>query len=92
MNNDSKFTLIVIGCVIFFISLIGMIIYGYKTFAISPLDQKAEKDYSHHFALVAEENENDYWRLVKKRSRGVGGEKSCQSGVCRTEKKPIMMS
>ncbi|MFD2211223.1 sugar-binding protein [Virgibacillus halophilus] len=66
MNNDSKFTLIVIGCVIFFISLIGMIIYGYKTFAISPLDQKAEKDYSHHFALVAEENENDYWRLVKK--------------------------
>lgn len=66
MTKDSKFTLIVICGVIFFISFMGMIIYGYKTFAISPLNQKAEEASSHHFALIAEENENDYWRLVKK--------------------------
>ncbi|MFZ3577163.1 sugar-binding protein [Virgibacillus sp. DJP39] len=41
-----------------------MFIYGYKTFYIAP-EQVTSKDYAYHFALIAEESDNDYWRLIE---------------------------
>ncbi|ASK62504.1 hypothetical protein CFK37_10265 [Virgibacillus phasianinus] len=53
-------------CSVFFvISVVGMFIYGYKTFYIEP-EQVVSKSYAYHFALIAEESDNDYWRLVEK--------------------------
>lgn len=41
-----------------------MLLYGYKTFYIES-SNATSKDYTHHFALIAEETENDYWRLIE---------------------------
>lgn len=42
-----------------------MFIYGYKTFYIEP-EKVVSKSYRYHFALIAEESDNDYWRLIEK--------------------------
>ncbi|TFJ91438.1 sugar ABC transporter substrate-binding protein [Lentibacillus salicampi] len=42
-----------------------MLIYGYKTFFIQT--EKVESaDYAYHFALIAEEADNEYWRQIEK--------------------------
>ncbi|MFJ7936111.1 sugar-binding protein [Sporosarcina sp. NPDC096371] len=46
-------------------SFMGMIVYGYKTFYIQK-ETVAPNEYSYHFALVSEEIDNEYWRLVEK--------------------------
>lgn len=42
-----------------------MFIYGYKTFYIGH-EKVVSKSYPYHFALIAEESDNDYWRLIEK--------------------------
>lgn len=51
-----------------------MVIYGYKTFYIEP-EEVVSSNYSYHFALVAEESDNDYWRLVEKGAKQAAREK-----------------
>ncbi|MBM7599959.1 ribose transport system substrate-binding protein [Virgibacillus halotolerans] len=58
---------------VFLISFIGMLIYGYKTFYIES-DTTTSKEYKYHFALIAEETENDYWRLIEKGARKAAAE------------------
>lgn len=48
----------------FLISFSGMIYYGYKTFYIEKSVAVSE-DYTHHFVLIAEEVENEYWKLIE---------------------------
>ncbi|SFB01736.1 ribose transport system substrate-binding protein [Lentibacillus halodurans] len=63
--SNSKLLLYTLSGVVFCISLIGMVIYGYKTFFIQT--EKVESaDYSYHFALIAEEADNEYWRQIEK--------------------------
>ncbi|WP_246202507.1 sugar-binding protein [Virgibacillus doumboii] len=50
--------------VIFCICFIGMLIYGYKTFFIET-EKVESRDYTYHFALIAEEADNEYWRLIE---------------------------
>lgn len=51
-----------------------MVIYGYKTFYIEP-EEVVSKSYRYHFALIAEESDNDYWRLVEKGAKQTAKEK-----------------
>lgn len=64
MIKSSRFLLYTLLGSLFIISLIGMLVYGYKTFYI---EKKAlsEKEYDYHFALVSEEVDNEYWRLIE---------------------------
>ncbi|GAA0592263.1 hypothetical protein GCM10009001_05560 [Virgibacillus siamensis] len=64
MSNSRLFLYTLCG-VIFCISFIGMIIYGYKTFFIETKKVESE-NYTYHFALIAEEADNAYWRLIEK--------------------------
>ncbi len=41
-----------------------MIYYGYKTFYIEK-ESVSTKEYAYHFVLIAEEIDNEYWRLVE---------------------------
>ncbi|MEW9500297.1 sugar-binding protein [Jeotgalibacillus marinus] len=65
MTTSTKRLLYIISGVFFLSSFIGMLIYGYKTFYIE-MDNVVPKEYTYHFALIAEETENDYWRLIEK--------------------------
>src|SRR6476620_6297812 len=65
MKANSKQMLYTICGVFFVISFVGMIIYGYKTFYIET-EKVESKNYAYHFALIAEEIDNDYWRLIEK--------------------------
>lgn len=65
MNANSRLLLYTFCSVFFLISIVGMFIYGYKTFYIEP-EQVVSKSYPYHFALIAEESDNDYWRLIEK--------------------------
>ncbi|WP_449354249.1 sugar-binding protein [Virgibacillus natechei] len=64
MLPNNKLLLYTISALIFLTSFIGMLFYGYKTFYIETTSATS-KDYTHHFALIAEETENDYWRLIE---------------------------
>ncbi|MGY0692026.1 sugar-binding protein [Virgibacillus sp. FSP13] len=68
MRPQSKLLLFTFSGVIFMISFVGMLIYGYKTFYIETSEIES-KDYAYHFALIAEESDNDYWRLIEKGAR-----------------------
>ncbi|GGJ95671.1 hypothetical protein GCM10007063_17660 [Lentibacillus kapialis] len=62
--SHSKLLIYTLSGTVFCISFIGMLIYGYKTFFIQT--EKVESAaYSYHFALIAEESDNDYWRLIE---------------------------
>ncbi|HLR04036.1 MAG TPA: sugar-binding protein [Virgibacillus sp.] len=54
-----------VSAVLFCAFALGMFYYGYKTFYIESDAEEAD-DYTYHFALIAEESDNDYWRLVEK--------------------------
>ncbi|RDW21509.1 sugar ABC transporter substrate-binding protein [Oceanobacillus arenosus] len=45
-----------------------MLYYGYKTFYIKN-EASIPDNYTYHFALIAEETENDYWRLIEQGAR-----------------------
>ncbi|WP_269411707.1 sugar-binding protein [Lentibacillus daqui] len=65
MKTNSKLFIYTCCGVIFFISFIGMLMYGYKTFYIETKSEP-HKTYKYHFALIAEESDNDYWQLIKR--------------------------
>ncbi|MUK87721.1 substrate-binding domain-containing protein [Ornithinibacillus sp. L9] len=65
MNLTSKSLIYLIGVILFLISFIGMIYFGYKTFYIEAENNMAPQEYTYHFALIAEESANDYWRLIE---------------------------
>ena len=64
MNKSTKRILYSFGITIFLVSFLGMIYYGYKTFYIEK-DSVSTKEYAYHFVLIAEEIDNEYWRLVE---------------------------
>lgn len=64
MNSNSRLLLFTACAVFFVISVAGMFIYGYKTFYITS-EEVASKSNTYHFALIAEESDNDYWRLIE---------------------------
>ncbi len=68
MKKSNKALLLILGGAFFSISFIGMNIYGYKTFYI---EEKvfSTSDYRYHFALVSEEIDNEYWRLIEQGAR-----------------------
>lgn len=72
-NRNTKRFIYVTAGVLFLISSMGMLIYGYKTFYIES-DATQSKAYKYHFALIAEETENDYWRLIEKGAREAAAE------------------
>ena len=64
MKKNTKIWLSIIGGIFFISSFIGMIIFGYKTFYIGE-KVTVTNDYRYHFALVSEEIDNEYWRLIE---------------------------
>ncbi|WP_188456610.1 sugar-binding protein [Virgibacillus oceani] len=74
MRSNSRLLFYTCSGVVFVISFVGMLIYGYKTFYIET-DKAEAQDYAYHFALIAEETDNDYWRLVEEGARKAAEEK-----------------
>ena len=62
MKKNSRLLLYISSGILFISFFIGMIFYGYKTFYIEKEAVDA-KEYTYHFALIAEEIDNEYWRL-----------------------------
>jgi len=54
-----------VSVILFSICAVSMLYFGYKTFYIKPEPTKVA-DYSYHFALIAEEADNEYWHMIKK--------------------------
>ncbi len=73
MKKFSKLFLYIIGGTFFIITFVGMNIYGYKTFYIEK-EAVTSKEYSYHFALVSEEIDNEYWRLIEQGARKAAAE------------------
>lgn len=65
MSSTTKRVLYTIAISIFLISFGAMLYYGYKTFYIKK-EAILSDESTYHFALIAEETENDYWRLVER--------------------------
>ena len=68
MKKSSRLLFYTIGGTFFIVSFIGMIFYGYKTFYIEK-DAIDSKEYAYHFVLIAEEQDNEYWRLIEQGAR-----------------------
>ncbi len=64
MNYSSKLFIYIIGGLLFICSFSGMIYYGYKTFYIEE-EAVASQEYAYHFALISEEADNEYWRMIE---------------------------
>src|SRR5690625_2169570 len=75
--RNTKVFIYTIAAVLFLISFIAMLIYGYKSFYIES-DTNDSQDYKYHFALIAEETENDYWRLIEKGAKKAAAENGIQ--------------
>ncbi|WP_318615623.1 substrate-binding domain-containing protein [Sporosarcina sp. YIM B06819] len=73
MNKYSRLIVYTLGGTLFISSFIGMIVYGYKTFYIEE-EVGSSDNYRYHFALVAEEIDNEYWRLIEKGARKIAAE------------------
>lgn len=73
MNKRTRQLLYTISGIIFSMSVAGMIFYGYQTFFIDP-EIVESKDYKYHFALLAEEKDNDYWQLIQEGARNAAEE------------------
>lgn len=52
------------GGILFLAVLYGMFYFGYRTFYIEQ-ESFEHQTYDYHFALISEELDNDYWRLVE---------------------------
>lgn len=74
MNHHTKIYVYSLAGLLFLSSLIAMLYFGYKTFYIEKVES-SQPAYSYHFALVAEETENNYWRLVEKGAKQAAAEK-----------------
>ncbi|WP_233879609.1 sugar-binding protein [Virgibacillus halodenitrificans] len=74
MNQHTKIYVYSLAGLLFLSSLIAMLYFGYKTFYIEKVES-SQPAYSYHFALVAEETENNYWRLVEKGAKQAAAEK-----------------
>lgn len=72
-TGKSKWLLYSIIGLLFGCSLLGMLFYGYKTFYIEP-GQAETREYTYHFALIAEESDNEYWRMIEKGAREIAEE------------------
>jgi len=77
IKRNTKVFIYTIAGVLFLTSFVAMLIYGYKTFYIES-DTNESKDYKYHFALIAEETENDYWRLIEKGAKKAAMENNIQ--------------
>lgn len=64
MKRSSKLLIYIMSGVIFILSFSGMIYFGYKTFYIEK-EAVTKEEYTYHFALISEEADNEYWRLVE---------------------------
>jgi len=64
MKYSSKLFIYIIGGLLFICSFFGMIYYGYKTFYIEE-EAISTKEYTYHFALISEEADNEYWRMIE---------------------------
>src|SRR5690625_5061804 len=64
MKQSSKIFIYIISGLLFICSFSGMIYYGYKTFYIEE-EAVASKEYTYHFALISEEADNEYWRMIE---------------------------
>lgn len=60
-----KYKLYFVSAILFFICAGCMLYFGYKTFYMKT-EPGEIMDYTYHFALVAEEADNDYWNLIQK--------------------------
>lgn len=65
MKPLSRYIIYTMGTLLFSLSAAGMFYYGYKTFYIDS-ETTETTDYKYHFALIGEEKDNDYWRLIEK--------------------------
>ncbi|RDW20718.1 sugar-binding protein [Oceanobacillus chungangensis] len=68
MSAIQKRVLYTISIAVFLTSFTAMLYYGYKTFYIQSEFAKSN-NYTYHFALIAEESENEYWRLIEQGAR-----------------------
>ncbi|AXI10508.1 sugar ABC transporter substrate-binding protein [Oceanobacillus zhaokaii] len=68
MSTLTKRILYTISIILFLTSFTVMLYYGYKTFYIKN-EPTTSENYTYHFALIAEETENDYWRLIEQGAR-----------------------
>src|SRR5699024_2583933 len=77
MKGNTRVFIYAVAGVLFLTSFVEMLIYGYKTFYIES-DTNKQQDYKYHFALIAEETENDYWRLIEKGAKKAAMENNIQ--------------
>ncbi|WAA12526.1 sugar-binding protein [Fervidibacillus halotolerans] len=54
---------------LFFVSLFFVVYYGKETFLVNKTVNKEQKEYTYHFVLIPEEEDNEYWRTVEKGAR-----------------------
>lgn len=73
MKSNTRLFFYTLGGVVFTIGFVGMLIFGYKTFYVGGNDAPT-KDYTYHIALIAEERDNPYWRLIEKGSNQAADE------------------
>lgn len=69
----AKTILYSVSAILFCLLAMGMFYYGYKTFYIESETTEAP-DYVYHFALIAEESDNDYWRLIEEGAKKAASE------------------
>src|SRR5699024_5571892 len=72
-NSLTRMFVYITTGVLFLFCAIGMLYYGYKTFYIEKNVVHSD-EYTYHFALIAEETENDYWKQVEKGARKAASE------------------
>src|SRR5699024_248773 len=65
MADKFKNKLYIVSVIIFVICAICMLYFGYKTFYMKA-DSSDVKEYTYHFALIAEETDNEYWDMIHK--------------------------
>ncbi len=73
MLKSSKGIIYILICVLLIISLSGVSYYGYKTFYIEK-EIAEPSEYKHHIVLIAEEIDNEYWRLVEEGAKKAAAE------------------
>lgn len=64
MKRSFKLLIYIMSGVLFMISFSGMIYFGYKTFYIEE-NAVIQREYTYHFALISEETDNEYWRMIE---------------------------
>lgn len=68
MSTRMRYILNSIGVILLSVSTLAMLYFGYKTFYIDETDAEVTND-EYHFALIAQEEDLDYWRQIEKGAR-----------------------